>query len=257
MSFAHADAAAVVWLGGGETQVGLDPVFTRDLLRLLEQEPLLRGRMEFIEMSLLRSRLREVELEPFGIDRNEVSQAQYGACVADGECSPLHFQTERPDFAANELPAVLVTIHEASRYCAFAGGRLPTEAEWEYAARGPFTRLFPWGNVWNPALANHGKRLHDPDESDGFLYLAHAGAFPDGASPFGLYDMAGNVMEWVETDASANDDLGRPVGGAVAKGGSWQSTGFFLAVAQAAVLNPAHSYPDVGFRCAYDAKPDE
>ena len=91
----------------------------------------------------------------------------------------------------------MITFDDAKRYCAFRGGRLPTEAEFERAARGPARRAYPWGQNYNPKLSNHGRLGVDTtDPNDGFSELAPVGSFPDGATPEGILDLAGNAAEW-------------------------------------------------------------
>src|SRR5258706_16107315 len=105
------------------------------------------------------------------------------------------------------MPVAAITIEEAQAYCRFAGGRLPTEDEWERAARGSVRNRFPWGRHYDPALANHGRAPLGPDPSDGFALAAPVGSFPAGASPYGLLDMAGNVWEWTSS-APLGEELG-------------------------------------------------
>src|ERR1700759_5060883 len=90
----------------------------------------------------------------------------------------------RPNF-----PVTFVTFDDAQRYCAFQGGRLPTEAEFERAARGVARRAFPWGQSYHSKLSNHGRLGVDAtDSSDGFAELSPVGSFPDGATPEGVLD---------------------------------------------------------------------
>jgi formylglycine-generating enzyme required for sulfatase activity len=150
----------------------------------------------------------EVALSAYYIDRTEVTVADYRRCVELGRCSAPPFASggqrlDRPDY-----PVTLVTWNDGDDYCRFAGGRLPTEAEWERAARGPSGRRFPWGNTYNQALCNHGSALialqDVTDDRDGFAELAPVGSFPGGRTPDGIDDMAGNVEEWVQ---DAIDDV--------------------------------------------------
>lgn len=157
----------------------------------------------------------EVFLSDFWMDRTEVTVAQYRRCVASGDCLEPPYASGAMRFDQPNFPVTMVSWYDATNYCRWAGGRLPTEAEWERAARGTKRRHFPWGNVYNGALSNHGKVLgelthndpriswlvwassEDPDDSDGFLELAPVGSFRDGRSPEGFMDLAGNVEEWV------------------------------------------------------------
>jgi formylglycine-generating enzyme required for sulfatase activity len=146
-----------------------------------------------------------VTLDDFYIDKYEVTNALYAACVGNAACeSPLDTSSAtRPNYynAAEyaEYPVLYVTWSMAVAYCEWRGARLPSEAEWEKAARGDLGRVFPWGDEPALGLANFcqegGECLGDTTE---------VGSYPDGASPFGLLDMAGNVWEWV-TDWYAPD----------------------------------------------------
>lgn len=138
---------------------------------------------------------RRVHLSAFSIDRTEVSRAAYGACVAAGKCRPPAAQGQ----GGGDLPVVGVTWHDAAAYCAFAGGRLPTEAEWEKAARGTDGRRYPWGDDLACHRANFGCFGGDGRcaEYGAPGHPVPVGSYPAGASPYGVLDMAGNVWEWV------------------------------------------------------------
>jgi formylglycine-generating enzyme len=210
----------------------------------------------------------EVTLSAFDMDRTEVTVGDYMRCVSAGHCAPPEFSPTDSRFARAELPVTHVRWDDAADYCQWAHGRLPTEAEWEYAARGAAGREFPWGNEYNPHLANHGAWASDKtDATDGFVGLAPVGSFPDGKTPLGLFDLAGNAAEWV-SDVFEFDAQGQPVGYAaervvdppakksgggfhVVRGGSYESAPMWLRSASrdwSSLPRPAA----VGFRCAAD-----
>jgi formylglycine-generating enzyme required for sulfatase activity len=132
---------------------------------------------------------RLVVLREYLIDRLEVANGDYHRCVAAGVCrEPRHFG---PDYERPRQPVVGVSWFDAGTYCRWAGGRLPTEAEWEKAARGTDGRRYPWGNEPEPdeAHATFGSMHHGPTD---------VGTTPAGAGPYGTLDQAGNVWEWVQ-----------------------------------------------------------
>jgi formylglycine-generating enzyme required for sulfatase activity len=140
----------------------------------------------------------EVMLSAYYIDRTEVTVADYRRCFELGRCSAPPFASGGQRFDRPDFPVTLVTWNEADDYCRFAGGRLPTEAEWERAARGAAGRAYPWGRAYNGSFCNHGAPSIDTtDDSDGFAELAPVGSFPTGRTPDGIDDLAGNVEEWV------------------------------------------------------------
>lgn len=207
----------------------------------------------------------EVTLSDFEIDRTEVPVRRYARCVAAGACSPAAYPSGDSRYDRPELPVTHVRWEDAVSYCTWMGGRLPTEAEWEHAARGRAGRTFPWGELYNPHLANHGAWADDPtDGRDGFVGLAPIGSFPDGKTATGLLDMAGNASEWV-WDFYDRDDEGfgygrgaviNPKGpaygalGHVIRGGSYREAAHWLrTAARRAWPLPAR---EIGFRCAYD-----
>jgi formylglycine-generating enzyme required for sulfatase activity len=236
---------------------------------------------------------REVAVAGFAIDRFEVTVARYRACVLAGVCvaEPLVVGDER--HLADALPQVNVTWDEAQAYCAWRGGRLPTEAEWEKAARGDDGRRWPWGAVPRDGDWNHGQLpaevmtlLDDlparqgqatvtwyghPDDSDGHAYAAPPGSYRWDVGPYGTHDQAGNVAEWVEDEWSFDGYLGLswtdparpPLLAAptprVVRGGSWRDPALLGQVAVRSTANllilADSRLPHVGFRCAYDRPP--
>jgi formylglycine-generating enzyme required for sulfatase activity len=200
----------------------------------------------------------EVSLAAYFIDQFEVSNADYRQCVSAGKCSqtasPDGFTRTgyRDDPAFNDYPVVNVTWEQAAAYCRFAGKRLPSEAEWEYAARGPDNLTYPWGNTFNASLSAASSPDTEPVDS-----------FPGGASPFGIFNMAGNVNEWVQDVYNpgfyATSPARNPVntgGGSerVFRGGSFANEdGAFYTTSRRYSRDPAFSDVDMGFRCAKDA----
>lgn len=227
---------------------------------------------------------REVYLDAFAIDRYEVSGKQYRECVAAGYCDLAALMAGDERYIRDEWPMVNVTWQDAADYCAWAGKRLPSEAEWEKAARGVDGQRWPWGNHVRHDGSNHGRgeviaMLHThalptgqsfrvpveyaPDDSDGHAYVAPVGAMRWSESPYGAYDMAGNVGEWVADFFSSTgyDGLagvnpvrdiqprGEPLF-RVARGGSWAEPELFGRTYHRYFAAPAERSPLLGFRCA-------
>jgi formylglycine-generating enzyme required for sulfatase activity len=208
----------------------------------------------------------DVTVSTFEIDRTEVPVAAYARCVASGVCASPSYTPGDPRFDRPELPVSHVRWEDAATYCQWARARLPTEAEWEYAARGNTGRDWPWGAFYNPHLANHGAYAPDEtDGTDGYLGLAPVEAFSDGATPLGVLQMSGNVAEWVfdwwdidengfggyETKPQTNPTGAKHGIGHVVRGGSYvQGQAWIRAAARGtpALLRSAN----VGFRCAKD-----
>ena len=154
-----------------------------------------------------------------------------------------------------EHPAYPISWARADEYCRAMGKRLPTEAEWEKAARGPDERLFPWGNDWNNRMANNSDINIDRD-----IRSRPVGSFPEGASPYGVLDMAGNVAEWVkdiyEPDAYSRSRLVfRPPwepAPHVLRGGSFAGNQLTLSAAHRSHGDIDPEAANMGFRCASD-----
>ena len=183
----------------------------------------------------------QVKLNSFWIDQVEVTNGMYALCVTAGACRPpvQHSSDNRFDYFGvpefRDYPVVFVTWTDANIYCQWAGRRLPTEAEWERAARGDDMRTFPWGD--EPPNAKNSNSLNVIGDT------SRVGSYAEGASPFGALDMAGNVWEWVadyykayyytadlvENPAGPEDDLGTHL--RVMRGGSFQDTLLNLRIA--------------------------
>ncbi len=203
-----------------------------------------------------------VRLSSFWLDRTEVTVADYQQCVVRGRCAPVPFARGARRFERPDLPVSLVTFADAAGYCRQRGARLPTEAEFERAARGLGGRQYPWGEIFNTRVANHGRFGVDrTDERDGFVELAPVGSLPAGRTPEGLLDLAGNVAEWVAdlfapySPATAIDPTGPsgPLGSGgthIVRGGDYQSPPPLLRGASRLPADPLDRRPWIGFRCA-------
>jgi sulfatase modifying factor 1 len=138
--------------------------------------------------------VEEITLSPFFIDVTEVTNLNYAACIAAEVCTPPENQEFYADPAFAQHPVVYVTWDQANKYCEWAGKRLPTEAEWEKAARwdeaSQTAYVFPWGNTWEAGRANTA--------AAGLGGTAAVQAFAQDMSPYGVLGMAGNVSEWVQ-----------------------------------------------------------
>jgi len=205
---------------------------------------------------------RKVQQSEFWLDRFEVTVQQYDRCVAAGRCNPVPYYSGAQRFRQPDYPVSLVTWFDARDYCNFAGGQLPTEAQWERAARGIKGRRYPWGNLYNSHLSNHGRLAwSDTDRDDGFVELAPVGSFPDGATTEQVFDLAGNVEEWTfdryaeRYDAKdVIDPTGPPAGSGLTyrsvRGGSYISPRVRLRGASRTTAAPDARDASRGFRCA-------
>lgn len=205
--------------------------------------------------------LHSVFLDAYRIDRYEVTNARYQACVTAGGCSPPHANSSstRPLYYDNptyaDYPVIRVDWYQASQFCAWDGGRLPTEAQWEKAARGvDGARKFPWGDLPpNQSLLNYNNQIGD---------TTRVGSYPDGASQYGTMDMAGNVTEWVHDwynrDYYATSPASNPQGAdtgtrRVLRGGAWAYQEMNIRLAFRDRVAPEEwdsAWGRTGFRCA-------
>lgn len=201
-----------------------------------------------------------VELDGYWIDRTEITNEQYRKCVEEDVCDePACWSGLQFDDA--QQPVVCVTWDQAQSYCEWVGGRLPTEAEWEYAARGSDNLLYPWGNSFVGIMLNYcdatcGRPRSDPEWNDGQYYSARVGSYPDGASWCGALDMAGNVSEWTADwyGAYVHDRQVNPLGPTsgttrTIRGGSWFLTPIEARTAWREGNPPKSWFDDIGFRC--------
>jgi serine/threonine-protein kinase len=234
-----------------------------------------------------------VYLEEFWIDRTEVTNARFAEFATE---SGYETEAERkggtlygpegrvqtagadwqhpqgPDSALtglDEHPVVLVSWFDAVAYCEWRGARLPTEAEWEKAARSDDARTHPWGEMLDGSKLNYCDAQcpfdwREPGEDDGYRFTAPVASYSSGASPYGALDMAGNVREWVADwfsyDTYRTSSQSNPTGPSsgemrVARGSAWNDIGWTIHVTDRFYYLPSLSGNDIGFRCASSSPP--
>ena len=275
------DGAEMILVPAGEFIMGSD---ADEIARLAIKQ-------ELVEDEMPRHR---VYLDTFYIDTYEVTNAHFQQFV---HATGYRTQAEREDWGwadtgdewgkvngatwraplgpgssiaeLEQHPVIQVSQEDAKAYCAWAGKRLPTEAEWEKAARGTDGRIYPWGDQFDGTRLNfcdaHCQRSwHDQASNDGYRYTAPVGHYAGDKSPYGAYDMAGNVREWVadwyDENYYKNSPTRNPPGPAsgeqaVLRGGGWVNTARNVRVPFRSRLEPAQRYGYVGIRCTKTVEP--
>ncbi len=198
----------------------------------------------------------QVTLDAYFIDQYEVTNAAYKNCVDAGQCiQPYYTETfGKPEF--DDFPVVNVDWNMSSTYCAWRGARLPSEAEWEKAARGTDGRTYPWGEGIDCDKANY-------NDMKCVGKITKVGSYENGKSPYGLYDMVGNVDEWIndwyDEDYYEQSPLHNPLGPTSGKNRSTRGGAYFLSGDLVTTYlrsdnDPKHADLNTGFRCARSAK---
>ncbi len=213
-----------------------------------------------------------VYLNSYYIDKYEVSNALYKACVDANICTPPKESKSatrasyygNPEF--DDYPVIAVSWFQTDAYCKWRGGNLPSEAQWEKAARGENDFIYPWGNTFNPALLNFCDKNCPASWAmkafdDGYADTAPVTMFEGGQSPYGAYNMSGNVYEWILDwynvypggNSNADDAFGET--NKVVRGGSWFDSDYMLRADHRFKLSPDEFEDVVGFRCTRDVNP--
>lgn len=234
------DDAVYVWIPPGEFMMGSG---VTDTLAISTEGP-----------------QHKVSLEGFWIMRTEVTNGQYKQCVRVNKCTePVNDRWDKSEFS--NYPVANINWYQANIYAEWVGGYLPTEAQWEKAARGKEDFIYPWGNEWDGNRLNYcdsnclkENTWRDPTINDGYPQTAPVGSYPTGASPYGAFDMAGNVWEWTSSQWQypyQADDICENASSKekrVVRGGSWFNERLRMRTAYRYRYCLDYQDDDVGFR---------
>jgi formylglycine-generating enzyme required for sulfatase activity len=216
----------------------------------------------------------EVYLDAFYMDKYEVTNALYKICVDAGGCTPPQSTSPywrdsyygNPEF--DDYPVIFVDWNQSAAYCEWRDASLPTEAQWEKTARGTDKRTYPWGDAFDGTKLNFCDKncpfvWADRTVDDGFTLTSPVGSYESGKSPYDIYDLAGNIWEWVNDwhdekyyqSSPSSNPLGPSSGQyRVLRGGSWYDHGVLVTrSAFRYIFTPDYFDDCIGFRCARDA----
>jgi formylglycine-generating enzyme required for sulfatase activity len=204
--------------------------------------------------------VHRITLNAFYIDKFEVTNSHYKLCVDSGTCKTPHSVSSSSHLAYfgnaefGDYPVIYVDWYMAKQYCEWRGARLPTEAEFEKAARGADGRTYPWGENNDNTRANYAQYPGGD--------VTKVGSYPNGISIFGVHDLSGNVWEWVSSlykpypySATDNREDLNAIDLRVLRGGGWSNSEYSVRVTARRSNEPLGNYPDVGFRCVRDGQP--
>jgi serine/threonine protein kinase len=254
--------AAIVWWQINKSQPPQDPAAVTPLgMVRIGGGSFMMGRETGVpEADEIEGPVHKVEVKPFFIDETEVTNEEYQQFVeVTRHAPPPHWKNGHYQVSEALLPVVQVSWHDAKNYCESLGRRLPSEKEWEFAARGKDEkRVYPYGDVWKPRYSNAADNY---DLERGEKPVAKpVRSYPDGRSEFGVFDLAGNVLEWTSSEfraypgskmSAAKQLEGK--GQYVLKGGAFSATAERQRATDRYVYPPTDKNDYIGFRCAKDA----
>jgi formylglycine-generating enzyme required for sulfatase activity len=256
------DSIRMVYVPGGIFQMGSSESEIADAIALCQQHYSICNRWYYERESPQHT----ISLDGFWLDQTEITNLQYQQCVEAGGClEPLRCdkgELTYSDMEKIDHPVVCVSWEEAQMYCQWAGARLPTEAEWEYAFRGVSGHIFPWGDSFNGSKLNYcdvncAQSHADGQYNDDYPKTSPVESFPQGVSWSGALGMGGNVSEWVADwfGAYSTEEASNPTGPSsgtekMVKGCSWFSPPAYCRGAARPSIDPNTRFDYLGFRCA-------